>query len=110
MIERNIISIAEYIQAWEIEHGESFADYFLDDSVTYKVWAVWLIAKGFSDIGNAFLKSIIDDTADQDIFFPYEDDYDSHGQNIELWAQFIFEIDVLWKFFTDFTERVENQV
>lgn len=41
--------LRDAILDWQYEAGESFTDYFMDDTVDTKQWLHWLVGKGYSE-------------------------------------------------------------
>lgn len=48
--------LADRISDWEMDHGESFTDYFMHDNIDDKEWGEWLITKGFKERGEAIIE------------------------------------------------------
>lgn len=56
--QEEIKAYADRIQNFELEAGECFADYFMDDEVFYTSFAFWLLGKGFHERANAQINEI----------------------------------------------------
>ena len=86
---------------WEIESGESFADFFMFDNVDNGDWAYWLLAKGHVKHANKIIMSIFsgdNDITIETLYHVYDEDVDDIPlfeknmiKNIELMGEFISE-------------------
>jgi hypothetical protein len=54
MIERNVDAMVKAIRDWELEAGEGFTDYFLDNWA-FGSWAYWLLGKGHTEWANKII-------------------------------------------------------
>jgi hypothetical protein len=114
MIERNVESMIKAIRDWELEAGESFTDYFLDNYALGS-WAYFLIGTGeYADWGNTIIKvknETVGGYVDQDVKFEWFDPYCNEGlpgwceetylKNVKVWAMFLIASD-------EYYERVNN--
>lgn len=114
-----ITQLKEKILAWEIEHGESFVDYFAHDQVSVVSWGFWLIGKGFSEEGNEIISDFLSDLAkggqgyvEQGIMFDVYPEYDgedysdeNHEKNMELLATFLLATPFYKELTSEFFEK-----
>lgn len=112
--DRVIEEYATRIRNWEIDAGEGFLDYFMDDMVNEKSWAFWLIGKGYVERGNYIIEQCLKNDectfhdmemvyhiaeggikydAEYDTHYVIEGDADNDEDNIwlnaKLWAEFL---------------------
>uniref|UniRef100_A0AAU6VYY1 DUF4375 domain-containing protein n=2 Tax=unclassified bacterial viruses TaxID=12333 RepID=A0AAU6VYY1_9VIRU len=124
MVERNVDAMVEAIRDWELDAGEGFTDYFLDNWPVGS-WAYWLLGKGHTEWANAIINANEEKQyVDQELKFEWFDPYtiEKNGsewheeiylKNVRVWAEFLVESDQYFrrvnKFFdTYFTEEGEE--
>lgn len=110
--EKTIKGIADAIREWELAAGEDFTDYFMDDTVSDKVWYGFLIGKGFIEKAQEMEEDLI---AEKYIFqekfdpFEYYDGSifleDRYYKNILLWAELIYGSNVYYNKFEKFIKK-----
>lgn len=72
------------IQNWEIDHSESFNDYFSHDNIRDSSWAFWLLGKGFNNHAHIIMDEILADNKciDQEVLYHVFSTKDENGQFI----------------------------
>jgi hypothetical protein len=121
MVERNVDAMIEAIRNWELEAGEGFTDYFLDNWA-FGSWAYWLLGKGHTEWANTLINANeMEKYIDQDAKFMWFDDYvngewseELYLKNVRVWAEFLVESDQYFrrvnKFFDEyFTQEEEDE-
>ena len=113
-----IKAYAKRIENFELEAGESFTDYFMDDEVFYTSFAFWLLGKGFQERANHQINEINRrggprNFSDQELMFDVHtaplkefegeivcwqienrDEYEiAQQKDYELWAEFLTSSD-----------------
>lgn len=126
MIERTVDAMVIAIRNWELEAGEGFTDYFLDNWAIGS-WAYWLLGKGHTEWANNIINLNEEKQyVDQEIKFEYFDAYilsneygenqwceETYLKNVRVWAEFLTESDQYFrrvnKFFDEyFQPEVES--
>ena len=108
------------IREWEIEHGESFNDYFSYDDIGEQSWAFWLLGKGFTERANQIISEILNGKTRismeilYDIYPTYNEDYtvysnENYDKNIALIAEFLISTPLYLRRVTEFFEENEDQ-
>lgn len=75
------LELVDKITSWEAQAGESFNDYFSDDSIKLSSWAFWLLGKGYDEIALELIDLILSD--DPLIFLKNRDD------NFEVYPNYV---------------------
>ncbi len=114
--EKTIENIANAIRGWEFYAGESFTDYFMDDTISDKVWYGFLIGKGFIEKAQEMEENLI---AGKYIFqekfepFEYYNDNDfleeEYYKNVLLWAELICGSNYYYNKFKEFIKEYFEQ-
>jgi hypothetical protein len=119
MIERNVEAMVAAIREWEMEAGESFTDYFLDNWPVGS-WAYWLLGKGHTEWANTIINANEQKKyVDQDLKFEWFDAYcgegepgwdeDTYLKNVRVWAEFLVESDQYFRRVNEFFEGDNNE-
>lgn len=99
--------LVKRIQEWEGDHGESFTDYFMHDSVKALSWSFWLLGKGFTEHALNIIRGIENGKTyfDQEELFSIYPEYEyseegnsswseeNYDKNVEIWAEFLVATD-----------------
>jgi hypothetical protein len=121
VVERNVDAMVEAIRDWEMEAGEGFTDYFLDNWPLGS-WAYWLLGKGHTEWANTIINaSESKKYVDQDTKFMWFDDYadgdwseEAYRKNVRVWAEFLVESDQYFsrvsKFFDEYFNGQEGEL
>lgn len=96
----NASEIAEFIEAWELDHGESFTENFIESAISDMSFVVGYILGRFPDLGRMLLKhsnwTIPWKEMDHSDFETTiaEDIYDGSYDEVRfMWASLIHDID-----------------
>lgn len=120
MIERNVDAMVEAIRGWEMDAGEGFTDYFLDNWA-FGSWAYWLLGKGHTEWANNLInKNERGESVDQgekfEFFDPYLDDEngvkwceETYLKNVRVWAEFLTESDQYYRRVNEFIDGYFKQ-
>ena len=119
MIERNVDAMVEAIRKWELDAGEGFTDYFLDNWA-FGSWAYWLLGKGHTEWANNLInKNERGESVDQDEKFEFFDPYCNEGEsgwceetylkNVRVWAEFLTESDQYYRRVNEFIDDYFKQ-
>lgn len=113
MINRNVVDMMTAIRYFELEHGEGFCDYFMDNYALGS-WAYWLIGTGrYTEWGNHIINiknqrelekkqglrviAYVDQHEKFEWFDPYQGKEDwsdeVYHKNVRAWAEFIVSAD-----------------
>lgn len=121
MIERTVDAMVVAIREWELEAGEGFTDYFLDNWAVGS-WAYWLLGKGHTEWANLIINMNEEKQyVDQEVKFEWFDDYtyDEDGsnpvwheelylKNVRVWAEFLVESDQYFRRVNEFFDEYFN--
>lgn len=118
----NIAEIVEQIREWELDHGESFTDYFLDGYSYNGAWLAFLESKGFHELVQEIREDVYvlrDGTklicTDQQLKFePYSSahgaeggywDEDIYREDVALWAEFMLKDADIFEAYAEFLQE-----
>lgn len=118
MIERNVDAMVEAIRNFEVEAGEGFTDYFLDN-YPLGSWAYWLLGKGHTEWANNIInKNEAGGYVDQELKFEYFNSYphetetssgswceETYLKNVRVWAEFLVESDQYYRRVNEFLDN-----
>lgn len=121
MIARNVDAMAKAIRDWELDAGEGFTDYFLDNWA-FGSWAYWLLGKGHTEWANKIIninesKGYVDQE-DKFEFFPSYVECDKYGErweeeeymkNVRVWAEYLTESDQYFRRVNEFFDGYFKQ-
>lgn len=103
---------------WEIESGEMFMDFFMQDKVDDGAWAYWLLARGYVKHANTILMEIFagEENIEQDtlygVYNEHEEDVhlseENMVKNIQLMSEFLIEHPKYLEELNKFLEKNEN--
>lgn len=117
VIERDVQKLAQTLRDWEMDAGESFTDYYMDDRVKPVSWAFWLLGKGYTEKANKLIDDITArrSVGQMDTFhIHYADgmswsDWDAadatYFKDFLIWADFLCASD---RYFKDIKEWLED--
>jgi hypothetical protein len=120
MIERTVDAMVEAIRNWEMDAGEGFTDYFMDNWPVGS-WAYWLLGKGHTQWANNIINLYEKKQyVDQDTKFEWFDTYqegdwneDVYLRNVRVWAEFLVESDQYFRrvneFFDEYNKPDEGE-
>lgn len=118
MIERTVDAMVTAIRDFELDAGEGFCDYFLDNWPVGS-WAYWLLGKGHTEWANAIInKNEEKQYVDQDLKFEWFDSHilsneygdnqwceDTYLKNVRVWAEFLVESDQYFRRVNEFFDK-----
>lgn len=111
MLTKDAATLAKRIREWELNVGESFTDYYMDDRVKEVSWAFWLLGKGYKERANVLIDMITNrESIDQQLKFEVHltsGDWNEefYLKDIALWAEFLTASD---RYFKDISEWFED--
>jgi len=113
MIERNVDAMIAAIRGFEMEAGESFTDYFMDNWA-FGSWAYWLLGKGHTEWANNIInKNERGEYVDQEDKFEFFNSYEygdnawceeTYLKNVRVWAEFLVESDQYFRRVNEFLD------
>jgi hypothetical protein len=120
MIERTVDAMVEAIRNWEMDAGEGFTDYFMDNWPVGS-WAYWLLGKGYTEWANNIINLYEKKQyVSQDTKFEWFDTYQEgdwneevYLRNVRVWAEFLVESDQYFRrvneFFDEYNKPDEGE-
>lgn len=119
MIDRNVDAMIVAIRNFEMEAGEGFTDYFLDN-YPLGSWAYWLLGKGHTEWANTIInlneeKKYVDQDVKFEWFNPYYNEGESgwceetYLKNVRVWAEFLVESDQYYRRVNTFIDGYFNK-
>ena len=122
MIERNVDAMVAAIRNFELEAGEGFTDYFLDN-YPLGSWAYWLLGKGHTEWANNIInkneaKGYVGQEEKFEFFNCYPDATETSDgpwceetylKNVRVWAEFLVESDQYYRRVNEFIDGYFKQ-